>query len=194
MSIEMVKIRAKVTVGNALTIQTPHVVRFNVNKTRGVPSTFSASLRVESGQIAGSISGDSIKIWAGRNSPGNLVFSGIVKKVTIQPNFEDPNYVILTLEGADILSMYIGKKYTKRTDASISSWVSINSVTRPGLRSGKFAARLDNGEKLDVISSDPLRDGAVETTTLSSEVEASATVNRNANFNAALVVQAEVVV
>jgi len=190
MSIEMVKIRAKVTIGNSLTVETPHVVRFSVNKTRGVPSTFSASLRIPGDQIAGSISGDSIKIWAGRNSPGNLIFSGIVKKVTIQPNFDDPSYVILTLDGADILSTYIGKKYTKRTDASISSWVSIDGVSRPGLRSGKFAAKFEDREKLDVIL-DINKEG-VETSPLLKEIE-NVVANRANYLNSALSIQAEVV-
>jgi hypothetical protein len=190
MSIEMVKIRAKVTIGNSLTVETPHVVRFSVNKTRGVPSTFSASLRVSNDQIAGSISGDSIKIWAGRNIPGNLIFSGIVKKVSISPNFEDPSFVILNLDGADILSMYVGKKYTKRTDASISSWISIDGVSRPGLRSGKFAARFEDGEKLDVIL-DFNKEG-VETSPLLKEME-NVVANRANYLNSALSIQAEVV-
>lgn len=160
MSIQMVKIRAKIAIGSRLNVKTPFIVSFSVNKTRGQISTFSARIKVSSAQIAGTISGESIKIWAGRDSANNLIFSGIVKKATISPNVEDPNYVVLNLEGADILSKLEGKKYTRRSTASEASWISIDGVQRPGLRSGKFKARY---ERLETVAADPVEEQPVKT-------------------------------
>lgn len=148
MSINMVKIRAKITIGN-LTVETPFIKRFTVNKTRGQISTFSASLMVPAGSIAGSISGDNVKIKAGRDSANNTIFSGIVQQANITPVFEDPTYVLLNISGSDILSILRGKKYSRRSVATESSWVSIDSVVRQGWRGGKFAARLVDGKKVD---------------------------------------------
>jgi len=167
MAIQMVKIRAKITVGNALTVETPYIQSFTVNKTRGQASTFNASLKVSGSQVSGTIAGDSIKIYAGSNSASNLIFSGKVLRSTISPNFEDPTYVILSISGTDILNTLQGKKYTRRSTASESSWVSINGIVRQGLRSGKFAARLAEGEMIDTIHADPGKESLTETSNIS---------------------------
>lgn len=156
----MIKIRAKVTVGG-LTVKTPFITRFTVNKTRGNPSTFSASLKVKATGKIGTLSCTStptyIKIEAGGGvgSGGTAslktIFSGIVQQATISPVFDDPTYVLLNISGSDILSTLRGKKYSRRSTATESSWVSIDSVVRRGFRSGKFAARLVEGEKVDTV-------------------------------------------
>ena len=43
----------------------------------------------------------------------------------------------------DVLYKLEGKKYTRRCRTHQSSWVAINSVVRPGLRSGKFQPDFD---------------------------------------------------
>lgn len=181
MAIQMVKIRARITVGNALIVETPYIQSFTVNKTRGQPSTFNASLKVSGSQVSGTIAGDSIKIYAGSNSASKLIFSGKVLRSTISPNFEDPTYVILSISGADILNTLQGKKYTRRSTASESSWVSINGIVRQGLRHGKFAARLADGEMIDTIHADPSKESLTETSTVSVVFkEIAGTVSRGA--------------
>lgn len=137
MAIDMVKIRARITIGN-LVVETPYIQSFNVNLSRGQISTFSASIKVPSDDVLGNIVGDAIVIKAGRNSPSSTVFSGVVKRARISPVFDDPSFVMINLDGEDILSLLNGKKYTRRCRATTASWVTIDNVTRKGLRTGKF--------------------------------------------------------
>ena len=152
MSIDMVKIRAEISIGS-LKVKTPFILSFSVNKQRGQISTFSARLKVSETEVSG-VTGGSVKIKAGRNSASNTIFSGIVKKATVQPCWEDPSYVLLNISGADILSTLEGKKYSRRSTATESSWISIDSVVREGYRGSKFAARLVKDEKVDTVSAD----------------------------------------
>jgi hypothetical protein len=144
MAIQMVKIRAEISVGS-LRAGTPslghpnHILSFNVDKSRGQISTFSASLKVQHGEISGNIVGDSIQISSGENSPSNRIFTGIIRSANITPCRDDPLFVILNVSGNDALSRLDGKKYTRRCRSTKGTWVAITQVTRPGLRSGKLA-------------------------------------------------------
>lgn len=146
MSIEMVKIRAHVELGNVVAV-TPSgnmasdniIMSFNVNRQRGQISTFSASLKIRNDQVTGNIIGSEVVIRAGRNAASNLIFTGICRSVNITPCRDDPIFVILNIGGNDILSRLDGKKYTRRCRSTRGTWVAINSVTRPGLRTGKLA-------------------------------------------------------
>lgn len=153
MSIELVKIRAEVSIGG-LTVRTPYIQSFNVRKSRGQLSTFDASLKVAHDEISGSNSGGAVTIKAGGNGNMTTIYTGILKKSTISPCWDDPGYVILNISGVDVLSKLEGKKYTRRCRASNSSWVTINSVTREGLRSGKFEAEYN---VLKTISGDSIK-------------------------------------
>jgi len=145
MAIEMVKIRAQVTLGS-LTAVTPSgnmtsnniIMSFNVDRQRGQISSFSTSLKVMSKEVTGNILGSEVVIRAGRDSPSNLIFTGICRSANITPCRDDPIFVILNVSGNDILSRLDGKKYTRRCRSTRGTWVSINSVTRPGLRAGKL--------------------------------------------------------
>ena len=153
MAIDMVKIRAQIKIGS-LEVNTPYILSFNVTKTRGTMSTFSASLKVDEGSIRNNLSGSSIQISAGEDKPKNLIFTGIVKKATLSPCWDDPSYVLLNISGEDALSLLRGKKYTRRCRGTQSSWVSITGVTRRGLKSGKFKANREesfsiNGAELE---------------------------------------------
>lgn len=139
MTITMVKIRARITVGSALVVSTPYIQRFSVNKNRGNPATFDASLKVSNTEVAGNMVGDSIKIEAGEDSPAKTIFTGYVKQVKVNPCLDDPSFVILGLSGVDMLGFLEGKKYTRRCRATRSTFVTINGVQRRGLKSGKFA-------------------------------------------------------
>jgi hypothetical protein len=46
---------------------------------------------------------------------------------------------MLSISGADKLSLLQGKKFTRRCRSTASSWASITGVVRNGLKSGKFA-------------------------------------------------------
>ena len=166
MGITQVKVRAKITIGNSLTVETPYILSFNVSKVRGQISTFDASLKIPGDDITRSITGDHIKIYAGTSSSytSNVVFSGIVKNITISPCWDDPQYIFMNVSGEDILSTLRGKKYTRRSTATTASWISIDGVARKGLRSGKFKAQVIN--KIDIGHADFQHEGAVETISL----------------------------
>jgi len=158
MAIDMVKVRAKIRIGS-LSVVTPYILSFNVSKTRGAVSTFSASLKVSESSINNNLSGSSIQISAGEGSPRNLIFTGMVKKATIAPCWDDPSYVLLNISGEDQLSYLRGKKYTRRCRATKSSWVNITGVTRKGLKSSKFKARKE--ESFSIKNAELQEDGTV---------------------------------
>lgn len=138
MSIQMVKCRARVYIGN-ISVETPYVQSFNVRKQRGQVGTFDASLKVAGDVIGGGLTGGPVQIYAGSGSPSKLIFTGICRQAKLSPCYDDPAYVILSISGADVLSLLQGKKYTRRCRSSKSAWVGITGVVREGLRSGKFA-------------------------------------------------------
>lgn len=137
MAITQVKCRAEVSVGG-ITVVTPYVQSFNVRKQRGQVSTFDASLKVPAG-TAGTLTGGDVTIRAGEGSATNLIFTGICRSAKVSPCFDDPQYVMLSISGADKLSLLQGKKFTRRCRSTASSWASITGVVRKGLKSGKFA-------------------------------------------------------
>lgn len=137
MAITMVKCRALVKVAG-VSVETPWVQSFNVRKQRGQVSTFDASLKVRVSSVNDLISGD-VEIYAGENSASNLIFTGICRSAKISPCHDDPYYVILSISGADALSLLQGKKFTRRCRGTQTSWCSITGVVRKGLKSGKFA-------------------------------------------------------
>ena len=139
MAIERVKIRAKIVIGN-FTVETPFILGFNVNRTRGQVSTFDARVKVAKDSIA-DMTGGPIRIYAGSGSANNLIFTGMVRKATLTPCFDDPYFSIINLSGADCLSLLQGKKYTRRCRATETSWATIDGVARRGLKSGKFKYR-----------------------------------------------------
>lgn len=140
MAINMVKIRAIIKVGTTFTCQTPFIQRFSVNNSRGRPATFDASLKVANSDVSGNISGDNITIEAGTDDFSSLptIFTGFIKQVRISPCMDDPSYVILNISGVDPLGYLDGKKYTRRCRATRGTFVTIDSVQRKGLKSGKF--------------------------------------------------------
>jgi len=139
MSITMVKVRAEINVGTTFTCATPYIQTFNVTKSRGQASTFSATLKVANKDILGNISGDSIVIKAGVAGTGlPTIFTGFIKRVTVNPCYNDPSYVILNISGVDPMGYLEGKKYTRRCRATRGTYVTIDGVQRKGLKSGKF--------------------------------------------------------
>lgn len=143
MAIDLVKVRAKIKVGG-ITVETPFIQSFTVNKARNQVSTFNASLKVEAGQLSGGATGGDVEIWAGAGSASNKIFTGILKHANISPCWDDPGYVLLSISGVDVLSRLVGKKYTRRCRAIKGTWVAITGLARPGLRDGKFSYETDS--------------------------------------------------
>lgn len=146
MSIERVKVRARVEVGD-LSIETPFVQSFNVRKERGKVSTFDATLKVKGGSSPSSSIGD-VKIYAGKDSASKLIFTGLCRSARISPCYDDPDYFILSISGADKLILLQGKKFTRRCRATEASWCAITGLVREGLRSGKLAYSNENVMRL----------------------------------------------
>ncbi len=140
--IEMVKIRARIEIGNNLKVVTPFIQSFNVRKARGQTSTFDASLKVGHEDIKGSNLNGKVAIYAGSDAV-KLIFTGIIKKAGISPCWDDPGFVFVNISGVDSSSLLQGKKYTRRCRGTKGTWVSIDSVIRAGLSDGKFAYDLD---------------------------------------------------
>jgi len=141
--VEQVPIRAVIGIGSDR-IETPYVLSFNVHRRRGQPSTFDASVKVKGSISGGGLPSGGISISAGGGGALNLIFTGIIKGAKITPCWDDPSYVIITLTGEDALSVLKGKKYTRRTSGMKgSAFCLITSVTRAGLKSGKFANSSD---------------------------------------------------
>lgn len=155
-SITMVRIRAKISIGG-LSAETPFIRSFNVSKSRGQVSTFNAVLKVPHDSITDNIVGDSVVIEAGEGSPNIKVFTGMVRQAKISPCWDDPYYVDLALSGSDRLSYLQGKKFTRRCRSTRASWVSIDSVVRRGLKSGKF--KYIERPVLETSKDEPVSDG-----------------------------------
>lgn len=166
-NIDMVRIRAKIEIGNSLTIETPYIQSFNVRKTRGQTSTFDASLKVKYEDIDGNNIGGEVRIYAGEDTP-EKIFTGIVRKANISPCWDDPGFVFMNISGADPTIILQGKKYTRRCRATNGTWVSIDGAVRPGLRDGKFAFKkdtvmIDGGEVYDkVIARDMIKESGAK--------------------------------
>ena len=137
MGIELVKIRATITVGD-LIVKTPYIQSFSVKKTRGQISTFDASLKVDQADINNSNTIGTVTIEAGELGNEIKIFTGITKRVSVSPCWDDPGYVLFSISGTDILGSLDGKKYTRRVKETRKSWVGINSVVREGLRDGSL--------------------------------------------------------
>ena len=137
MSITQVPIRARINVGGT-TISTPYVLSFNVHRRRGAVATFDASVKINNAVSGTSSVGGGITISAGSGGMSRI-FTGVVRGAKVTPCWDDPSYAILTLTGDDTLGLLKGKKYSRRCRGTKSTFCIITGVTRPGLKSGKFA-------------------------------------------------------
>jgi len=137
MAIERVKCRARVNIAG-ITVETPYVQSFNVRKQRGQISTFDVALKVPA-STSTSLAGGDVRIYAGEGSASNLIFTGMCRSAKVSPCYDDPYYVIISASGADKMILLQGKKFSRRCRATKASWCSITGISRPGLKSGKFA-------------------------------------------------------
>jgi hypothetical protein len=162
MAIENIKIRARIE-GAGIDVSTPYIMSFTVNRQRGNTSTFNAQVKVNDSTIIQT--GGSIKIYAGTIDDMPLIFTGIAKKATVRPCWDDPSYVLIDISGVDILYKLENKKYTRRQIVQRSSFCCIEGVSRRGLKSDKF--KFSNEPiKLPTTDGDLQNAGVITTTNL----------------------------
>jgi hypothetical protein len=136
MSIEKVPIRAEIRVGNIIVV-TPYILSFNVNKARNTKSTFSASLKVKSSSL-NNISDNNVVIKAGTYYSLNTIFTGYVLNSSPSPCWDDPNYVVLNVSGADVLYRLENERFTRRQTTSQTTWAAITGIQRKAPKTGLF--------------------------------------------------------
>lgn len=136
MAIQEIPIRAEIYSGGSLLVRTPYIQSFNVTRSRGVPATFSATVKILPEDFEKI--NTNIVIYAGEKNNLDKIFTGYLKKARPQPCWNDPSYIIVTMEGKDILGELEDKKFTRRQTYSINAWGKIDSVVRQGPKSGKF--------------------------------------------------------
>jgi hypothetical protein len=168
MSIQSVPIRATISFGG-LSVSTPYILSFNVTKTRNAKSTFSASLKIES-SILSSLSSNIISIKAGEKGRLIDIFTGYILSSRPSICFDDPNYTVLNISGADALYLLEGEKYTRRQINSKTKWAIIDGVTREATKGGQFEINYLPVQVVDqdMISKDEKRNKNKTTQDLSS--------------------------
>jgi len=130
-TIDRIKIRAEVMFCG-ISVTTPNILSFNVRRSRGQASaSFSASLKVPHYELNSTNTGRdaNVIIRAGEGSPSNIIFTGYVYKININPSRTDSSYAIVNISGKDILSVIEGQNITRRVPAKqLAKWGSITSV------------------------------------------------------------------
>jgi len=129
------KIRATITIGEALTIQTPYIKSFNVNRQRGqMVSSFSATVEILAADLSGNtspigVAGQTVTISAGLEGDEKLIFTGDIKNTQISPSWDKPEYFLVNISGADILSRLEGKRYSRRIPwTGAGMWAKITNI------------------------------------------------------------------
>jgi len=136
MGITLIKVRAEVTVGNT-TIKTPYVLSFNVRRARNTVCTCDASLKMSKDELDATSTGE-LSIKAGVSGNLKKIFTGILRNMSMAPCWDDPGFVVINISGEDVTSTLQGKTYTRRCRGTKSTWTTIESVVRPGLRDGRW--------------------------------------------------------
>ena len=115
--LEKEAVRATVTFGDII-VKTPWVMSFEVQRSRGqMISTCSASLKIDANLLQNTTSSvrTNLIIEAGKAGNEHLIFTGIVSKLTINPNRTDSSKVIVSLSGKDVMYVMEGIKINRRT-------------------------------------------------------------------------------
>jgi len=136
MALNTVPIRAKISLGS-LIIKTPDILSFNVKKERNNRSTFQASLKILATSL-NSLGNSSIIIEAGIEGNLNKIFTGDVLSSNPTPSWDDPKYVVLNIQGADILHRLENEKYTRMQETQDSKWALITGINRKAPKGSQF--------------------------------------------------------
>ena len=119
-SVELEPIRARVVINDALTIETPYVKSFSVNKSRtSNVGTFSISIEVPSNVSFGTPTGSGGKVQIFAGSKDNYIskgpiFTGKIRTLRPNPTPGKPNYFTISLSGDDALANLQNKKFSRR--------------------------------------------------------------------------------
>lgn len=143
-SYDEIPVRALIKFGD-LSIGTPYINSIGVSRKRGAMcATFQASVRIHKEDVSGlrntGVGADVVKIYAGSSSgepTTNLpsIFTGYILNFSIQPDFNNADYVTLNMSGKDLLSLIEGQNVTRRAKATtMERWGIIESVLRPNKR------------------------------------------------------------
>jgi len=127
MAIGYVRVRATIVTSD-FTVSTPHIMSIDVTRTRGQVGVFSASVKVPKTTTISS--SGSIVIWAGTVGNIRRIFTGYIRKIRIQPAFDDPNFILVRLDGADVLDRLTNTKFTRREAISDKVWAVVTGVQR----------------------------------------------------------------
>lgn len=137
MAIENIPIRATITFeDSAISISTPYVMSFNVNKSRGQAASFSASIKVNY-TIVQSMKGR-IYIEAGPKDAMRRIFTGYIKSAVPSPCWDDPAYFVVNISGVDELFKLENRRFTRRQLTNDTSWAIINDVVSQGTMNAKL--------------------------------------------------------
>lgn len=169
MAIEEIKVRAEVIVGT-LTTSTPYVLSFSVTRNRGSHGTMSASLKVLGANV-GQASGQ-VTVRAGVRDSLETIFTGDIRKITISPCWEDPSFVILNIEAADVLARLTDTNFSRRQVSEDAIFATIDQADY-SYKSGRFNT-INEPTKVQITPDKSTQGGAVGATNTAPENKSKA--------------------
>jgi hypothetical protein len=136
------QIRAIIEIANLFTVETPYVRSFNISKQRGnIISTFSATIEILVSDLLEvvdqslDLAGRTLTITAGLRDQEELLFTGEIRSVQVNPSWEKPEYFILNIGGRDVMGRLEGKRYSRRVKwDSAGVWAKITNVRTVRMR------------------------------------------------------------
>jgi len=167
-TLEKQAVRATITLGDGIEVETPNVMSFNVSRARGqMYATFSASIKVDYNDITSStqIVDSSIVIRAGLKGRERTVFTGTVYKCTVNPVRTDASKVMLNISGKDPMAVMEGQWVNRRLktyrdgETPPERWGVVNSISKEN-------TPLRKGLKTKVYTSEPIAVINLKNTTL----------------------------
>jgi len=113
MEVRHESIRASITIGDLL-IKTPYVKSFNVSKTRNgkYAASFTATFDIDGTQQP--VIGESVIIKTSVDGVERKIFTGGIKKVSVQPSFDKAGWFSITVSGDDSMAKLDGKYFSRR--------------------------------------------------------------------------------
>jgi hypothetical protein len=135
------KIRSTITFAG-LTVVTPYIKSFSVNRQRGQASAnFSATVEVPGADFCTEGGpepvAEDIVITAGIEGDEKKIFTGEIRQVTIEPSWDKPEYFILQMSGNDVMIHLENRSFSRRIQWEDSGiWAKITGIERVHKKSG----------------------------------------------------------
>lgn len=126
MAISYVKVRAQIITAS-YSVSTPYIQSIDVTRTRGQAAVFSVGVKLPKDT---KLSTEAITIYAGTADSLKKIFYGYIRRIRVQPAFDDPNFMLVKLEGADVLSRLENCRFTRREATSDKVWAMVTGVQR----------------------------------------------------------------